>query len=148
MGYTDKETFTSRGLTNSFGVYQEFYSSELLSNQSSSAISWIGTIQGCLLELIGILVGPLFDRGYFRSLIWIGSFLVIFGTMMLSFCTTYWQVFLAQGVCIGLGSGIVVIPSVSIITAAFSKRRAIAIGVCSSGSSIGEPIDQWFRKSP
>ena len=107
-------------------------------HKSASSISWIGTVQGCLLEIIGILVGPAYDLGYFHSLIYTGSLLVVLGTMMLSLCTTYWQLFLAQGVCIGIGSGIVLIPSISVITARFDKHRAIAIGIASSGSSVGE----------
>ncbi|KAI4199319.1 MAG: hypothetical protein LQ350_004701 [Teloschistes chrysophthalmus] len=127
-----------RGIINSDGAYQEFYSSALLSNMSASSISWIGTIQGCLLEIVGIFVGPIYDRGYFHALIYTGSLLVVVGTMALSVCTTYWQVLLAQGICVGLGSGIVFVPSVSVVTASFNKHRAIAIGVVSSASSVGE----------
>ncbi|KAI4283174.1 MAG: hypothetical protein L6R38_002365 [Xanthoria sp. 2 TBL-2021] len=128
--------FNTWGIINSFGAYQEYYSSALLNNSSASLISWIGTIQGFLMEFMGLFIGPVFDSGYFHSLIYAGSVFVVLGTMALSICNNYWQVFLAQGLCIGLGTGMVFVPSVSVVTTAFNRRRAIAIGIVSSASSL------------
>ena len=50
-----------------------------------------------------VLVGPVFDLGYVRLLVGLGAFMVVFGMMMTSISTDYYQVFLAQGVCVGLG---------------------------------------------
>ena len=125
-------------MVNSFGAYQEYYSSGLLKDRSASQISWIGTIQGFLLEVMGIFVGPMFDVGYFHSLIYTGSFLIVLGTMLLSLCTAYWQIMLTQGICVGLGSGLIFVTSVAIVAAAFTKRRAIAIGLVASASSVGK----------
>jgi MFS family permease len=58
--------------------------------------------------------------------------------LMTSISTTYYQVILAQGVCVGLGGGFLFIPSVAIIATYFRKRRSFAIGLAASGSSIGE----------
>ena len=129
-----------RGLLNSFGAYQAYYSTAFLDDKSSSAISWIGTIQAFLLEIIGVVVGPFFDRGYFHTLIYAGTFLVVFGMMMLSLCSAYWQVVLTQGICVGLGSGLVFVPSVAVVTAAFTKKRAVAVGIVSSASSLGKLV--------
>jgi hypothetical protein len=41
--------------------------------------------------LVGALTGGLYDAGYFRELLWVGSFLIVFGQMMLSLCTEFWQ---------------------------------------------------------
>lgn len=72
-------------------------------------------MQAWLLILVGVLSGPLFDLGYFRPMLYLGNFLVVFGIMMLSLCTKYWQVFLAQGVCMGLGAGLLYIPSLALV---------------------------------
>jgi hypothetical protein len=93
-----------RGFTLTFGAFQTYYQHDFLKNSSPSAISWIGTVQSWLLILVGVLSGPLFDLGWFRPMLIIGNGLVIFGIFMLSLCKTYWQVFLAQGVCMGLVS--------------------------------------------
>ena len=43
--------------------------------------------------------------GYVRLLLAGGSFLIVFGQMMLSLCHEFWQALLAQGFCIGIGAG-------------------------------------------
>ena len=122
----------------SFGAFQSYYQHELLQNESASAISWIGTVQAWLLILIGVLSGPLFDLGYFRSMLYVGNFLVVLGIMMLSLCTKYYQVFLAQGICMGLGAGLLYIPSLALVGIWFSRKRSLAMGIVTSGIAVGE----------
>lgn len=86
---------------------------------------------------MGFITGPLFDIGYAYHLLYVGSFLVVFGMFMTSLCSQFWQVMLAQGICIGLGSGCLFIPSVGIVSTYFSTRKALATGLAVSGSSIG-----------
>ena len=126
-----------RGIVNSFGVYQTYYVTGILSNETPSNISWIGSIQAFLLLLVGIGTGPIYDAGHFQNLIRLGSFLTVFGIMMTSISTEYYQVMLAQGICIGLGSGGLFIPSFALIPQYFSTRKAFATGVAASGSSLG-----------
>lgn len=128
--------FNNWGLANSFGVYQTYYE-RAWPLESSSNISWIGAIQSFLLSSLSLFVGPLFDMGYYLYLEVVGAILIIVGVMMTSLCTTYWQAMLAQGVCIGIGSSCLYIPSVSIPTAYFSKKRPFASGLATLGSSVG-----------
>jgi MFS family permease len=129
-----------RGFTLSYGAFQAYYRSTLLPNETPSAISWIGTVQAWLLIFFGVMSGPLFDLGYFRSMLIIGNFLVVFGIMMLSLSTTYWQVFLSQGLCMGLGAGLLYIPSLALVGIWFSKKRALALGIVMSGIAVGGVI--------
>lgn len=128
--------FHTWGIVNSFGVFQTYYKTELLKTSSSSAISWIGSIQGALLMMGGIFVGPLYDAGHFRQLLIVGNFLIVLGMFMTSLCTEYWQVLLSQGVCVGLGCAVMFLPSAAVLSQWFAKRRALALGVQSSGSPI------------
>lgn len=132
--------FNSWGIVNTFGTYQTYYEIGILSSSSPSAISWIGSLQGTLLLLIGSLTGPIYDAGYARSLVAAGTFLTVFGQMMLSLATTYWQVLLAQAFCIGLGTGCLFIPGVAIISQYFTTRIGTAVGLAASGSSLGGVI--------
>jgi MFS family permease len=84
-----------------------------------------------------VLSGPLFDRGYFRSMLFAGNFLIVLGIMMLSLSTTYWQVFLSQGLCMGLGAGLLYIPSLAMVGVWFDKKRNLAMGIVMSGIAIG-----------
>ena len=121
----------------SFGVYQTYYENEPLWRSSAIQISWIGSIQAFLLMVVGVSTGPLFDRGYLNSLLLVGSILTTFGIMMTSICTKYWQVVLAQGICIGLGAGCLFVPSLAMVSTFFTKKRAIATGIAVSGNAVG-----------
>ena len=125
------------GFTLSFGAFQSYYEHDLLKTSSASAISWIGTIQSWLLILCGVLSGPLFDLGYFRPMLIIGNFGVVFGIFMLSLAKTYWQVLLAQGVCMGFSAGLLYVPSMALVGLSFSRRRALAMGIVTSGIAVG-----------
>lgn len=97
-------------------------------------------MQAWLLILVGVLSGPLFDIGYFRPMLYLGNFLVVLGIMTLSLCTQYWQVFLTQGVCMGLGAGLLYVPSLALIGIWFERRRAMAMGIVMSGIAVGGVI--------
>ncbi|CAG8206627.1 unnamed protein product [Penicillium salamii] len=129
--------FNSWGIINTWGAYQTYYEQELLAGTSSSTIAWIGSLQSFLLMMIGVITGPLFDAGYFRTLISFAAFLLPFGLMMTSLATKYWQLILSQGVCIGLAAGCLFVPSVAILPQYFRAKRGLANGFAASGSSIG-----------
>ncbi|KAF8162173.1 major facilitator superfamily domain-containing protein [Mycena galopus ATCC 62051] len=140
--------FCGFGYTTSFGVYQDFYVRDYLSQSSSSAIStafhsrWIGSINTLLIVSMGLLIGRLYDRGHFHLLLYGGCLIQSFSIFMLSLCQRQqlYQMFLAQGVGMGLGAGIVYVPSVAIISHYFHKRRALAMSIVASGSSLGAVI--------
>ena len=67
--------------------------------------------------------------------------MTVFGVMMTSLGTAYWQVILAQGVCMGLGMTCLFVPCVAVLPPYFSSRRALAMGLAASGSSIGELVN-------
>jgi MFS family permease len=114
-----------------------YYRHNFLSDSSPSAISWIGTVQSWLLILGGVLSGPLFDRGWYRVMLLVGNAGVIFGIFMLSLSHTYWQVFLSQGICMGLGAGLLYVPSLALVGLSFSKKRSLAQGIVTSGIAVG-----------
>ncbi|KAK8016617.1 MFS monocarboxylate [Apiospora rasikravindrae] len=134
------------GLVNSFGVFQTYYERDLFAaaaavsdhrpRVSSSAISWIGSVQGALLMMVGVVSGPLFDMGHLRLLLVAGHGLVVFGMFMTSVCTQYYQLLLAQGICVGLGCGMLYLPAAAAVGQWFEKRRALALGVQSVGSPL------------
>ncbi|KAL1588109.1 hypothetical protein WHR41_03315 [Cladosporium halotolerans] len=129
--------FNTWGILNTFGVFQTYYESGELFRETSSNISWIGSVQSVCVLFVGSATGPVFDRGHLRLLLLIGSFGVVFGFMMLSLCKEFWQAMLAQGFCIGLGGGMLFVPSVAIMPTYFNTRLGLAIGLAASGSSMG-----------
>lgn len=105
--------------------------------RSPSEISWIGSFQIFLVFFIGVIAGRLSDAGYFRQMIALGVALQMVGIFTTSVATQYWQLFLAQGLCMGLGSGCLFCPALAVVSTYFSKRRALAIGIMSSGTGTG-----------
>lgn len=129
--------FNTWGLIISFGVFQSYYQNHMLSHYSPSSISWIGTIQAFLLVEVGIFSGPLYDNGHLRILIAVGAFFLVLGMMMTSLVKAYYSIFLALGVCTGLGMGLLFFPAITAISTYFTTRRGLANGISASGSALG-----------
>ncbi|WPH00104.1 hypothetical protein R9X50_00292700 [Acrodontium crateriforme] len=125
------------GLINAFGVFQTYYHGVLLPNKDNSQIAWIGTLTSFLLCGSPLAWGPIFDLIGPQILVCIGTFAVVFGIMMTSLCTEYWQLCLAQGIVCGIGGGSLFICSVGVLPPYFSTKRSAAIGIAASGSSFG-----------
>ena len=122
---------------NAYGVYQAFYELNLLSTQSSSNISWIGSVQAFLMFLVSMLAGLIFDAGHLKPLLWAGTLLTVLGMFMTSICQTYWQCFLAQGVMVGLGLGCLYLPAPAVVSQYFEANISLAMGIASTGSAVG-----------
>ncbi|KAI0378185.1 MFS general substrate transporter [Hypomontagnella monticulosa] len=132
--------FNAWGISVTFGDYQAYYESGELFTQTSSNISWIGSIQAFLIFGVGAVVGPFYDRGHLRLILLAGTFFVVWGHMMLSLCTQYWQALLAQGFAVGIGGGCLFVPSLAVIQPYFSSNIGLALGIAATGSSIGGVI--------
>ncbi|KAH8913094.1 MFS general substrate transporter [Coniochaeta sp. PMI_546] len=128
----------SWGLPSAFGVYQLYYRDTLKLPQSQ--VSWIGSVQFFLTYGICTFSGRLADAGYIRSTMATGSFLVMFGTFMTSLGTQYWHFFLAQGVCVGIGLGVMFMPPLSVTSSYFLKNRTMALTCAATGTSIGSVV--------
>lgn len=81
-----------------FGSFQSYYELEYIPEQDASSISWIGTVSIFLLISIGVISGPLFDLGYFRSMLVVGALTETLAVFLTSVSRTYWQLMLTQGV--------------------------------------------------
>lgn len=85
----------------------------------------------------GFVAGPVYDLGYSRQQLWLGSLLIVAGTVSQSFSHNLWQLLLSQGVCIGIGMGCLAILGVALPSLWFSKRLPLANGIAASGSGVG-----------
>lgn len=128
--------FNTWGFINSFGVFQTYYV-HVMEIGGESQISWIGSLLIFIVFLVGTFSGRAFDAGYFRILYYSGSVLYVAGMLLLSLCTTFWQVFLAQCVCVGIGFGLVFVPTLALVSTYFSRNRGLALGVAATGNATG-----------
>ena len=59
--------------------------------------------------------------------------------MMTSLAHEYYQVFLAQGICVGLGGGLIYVPSIAAVSAGFKEaKRPLIFGIIGSGAGVGK----------
>jgi len=123
------------GYSASFGIYQLHYSTTL--SLPESQIAWIGSLQVFLTFFIGTFSGRSADAGYAQHTALLGSVMIVLGTFMTSLATEYWQILLAQGLCTGLGMGILYMPAVAVIGSYWKERKAMALGLAASGSGTG-----------
>lgn len=127
--------FVTWGYVNSFGSFQAYYTSVL--PEPPSTISWIGSIQVFLTFFIGAFSGRLLDAGLFVPTLFVGGVLQLLGIFMMSLSTKWYQLLLSQGVLTGIGGGIFFCPSMGLIATYFSGRRALAVGIVTTGNSVG-----------
>ncbi|KAJ7666110.1 MFS general substrate transporter [Mycena polygramma] len=162
--------FSTFGYLYSFGVYESEFSSrylpqhltrptdyyvlEYLTNHSPSSIAWIGSFQLMMPFALGVVSGKLFDNGHFHLVQIVGGVLFTFSLFMLSLAKPfqYYQVWSkkfsrnrkpnmpSQGLGVGIGTGLIFVPAVSITSHHFAKRRSLATGVVLSGISAGSTI--------
>ena len=132
---THLTVFNTWGYISSFGVFQTYYVTAL--NHPPSDISWVGSVQIFLHFFIGTFSGRATDYGLFRATFVLGSIFQVLGVFMTSLSTKYWQLFLAQGVCTGIGNGLVFCPVLALVSTYFSCNRSLAIGITASGTASG-----------
>ncbi|CDZ97503.1 Monocarboxylate transporter [Phaffia rhodozyma] len=130
-------TMSTFGFTNSWGVFQEYYQSINLSNQTSSAIAWVGSAQYCLIFLPAVIMGRLMDIGKHFVPFTIGCVLYVVSVFLIAETHEYYQALLCQGILLGLSAGVLFGPALAILSHWFNKRRSLAYGVVACGSSIG-----------
>ncbi|KAK4990380.1 hypothetical protein LTR50_002554 [Elasticomyces elasticus] len=127
--------FSTWGYISSFGLFQSYYEAAL--GVPPSNISWVGSVQVFLLFFIGTFSGRALDAGFFHPVFISGVILQLLGVFMTSLATKYWQLFLAQGICNGIGGGLMFCPTMSLLSTYFLRNRSMAIGIAASGTATG-----------
>lgn len=122
------------------GVFQAYYENVTLRQYASSTIAWISSLMIFFMFFFGPIIGKLYDNYGPRWLLVGGTFLEVFGLMMLSLSTEYYQILLSQGICAALGASTMFYPAMSTITTWFFKKRGAAFGIIAAGSSLGGVI--------
>nr|XP_056706055.1 monocarboxylate transporter 9 [Euleptes europaea] len=99
--------------------------------------AWVGS----LASGVGLLASPVCSTCVSafgaRPVTIFSSFMVAGGLMMSSFAPNIYFLFFSYGILVGLGCGLLYTATVTITCQYFDKRRGLALGLISTGSSVG-----------
>jgi len=126
---------TFEGYINSFGIFQSYYASSL--SLPPSTISWIGSVHVFCVFVMGAFSGHALDTAYYRALLLTGCGMQLLNVFTTSVCTTNWQLLLSQGLCQGLGDGLIFASTVVHVFAYFGKNSSLAISTAAAGAATG-----------
>ncbi|KAF2258969.1 MFS general substrate transporter, partial [Lojkania enalia] len=129
--------FVSFGWMTCIGVFQAHYERDQLASYSASAIGWIPSVETFFFFVGAPFIGKVFDSYGTRPLLVFGTLFHVLGLMMLSLCQEYYQFFLAQGVCSAVGASALFWAANNAVGTWFRRKRGLALGIVSSGSSAG-----------
>ena len=111
------------GLINSAAVFESYFSTNQLVDNTPSEIGWIFSLYLFIVFFVGIQVGPVFDRHGARVLVAIGSLAVVVSLFLLAECRTFYLIILTYSVIGGLGGALLNPPAYGCIAHYFNERR-------------------------
>ncbi|KAE8220910.1 hypothetical protein CF319_g5642 [Tilletia indica] len=128
----------SFGFQNAFGVFQAHYTQEMIPPLASPfRVSWIGSAQVWFTFASALITGAILDRTSAWVLTSVGTLLFVLSCMLMSISTTYWSMFLAQGLLQGIAVGVLFPPALTCTAHWFYRHRGLTLGIVASGSSLG-----------
>lgn len=133
--------FVAVGFANTFGIFQDYYQSVLLPDVPPSQIILIGSSAASMYMILGAPAGRFADVAGYRASTSLGALLIVVSLFAASAATTFWQLFLAQGLMYGLGAAFVYYPAVTVTRHHFSSNRhGVVNGAVLSGGALGGTI--------
>ncbi|CAH6718887.1 probable transporter Mch2p [[Candida] jaroonii] len=130
--------FSTWGSNASYGVFLNYYiTHDTFVNATMYDYALIGGIVIGFAQGLAPFSAVLYNILGIRSMIIMGVSLQTVGYILSSFSTKLWQLYMTQGVLIGISFNLVFIPSTLVIPTWFVKKRATAFGILVSGVGLG-----------
>ena len=107
---------------------------------SRGDVSLVFAITGFLYFTLGAVSGTVADRIGPRRVTLAGVGLMTVGLLLASQAQSLWQVYLTYSIGVGVGVGLIYVPTVGAVQRWFSLRRGMASGIAVSGIGVGTLI--------
>lgn len=127
------EVFTY-GTIKSFGIFLQDLMREF--GETNSRVSWIVSICVFVMTFNGPLSSVMTNRFGFQLVVMVGGFLISSGTIATSFTSSVNQMYITYGLVAGLGYCLTFLPTVTILSHYFNRRRSLVTAVASTGESL------------
>ncbi|KFZ18426.1 hypothetical protein V502_04102, partial [Pseudogymnoascus sp. VKM F-4520 (FW-2644)] len=126
------------GINSSYGVFLSYYLQHgFFPGASPLEYAFVGGLSIAMSQVVSPLATYLIRRfGIYIPLI-LGIVLQTAALLGASFATDIWHLFLSQGVCFGLGMGLIFNATVGLIPQWFDHHRSFANSIGTAGSGIG-----------
>ncbi|KAK6457962.1 monocarboxylate transporter [Scheffersomyces xylosifermentans] len=130
--------FATWGANAGYGVFLNFY---LDSNSFPGATQYDFALIGGLVVFFAQFLAPISAFAYkifgFKAVSIVGIVVQTAGYILSSFATQIWQLYLTQGVMVGVSFSLIFLPATLVLPTWFDKRRATAMGICVAGAGLG-----------
>ncbi|BFG04946.1 uncharacterized protein DMAD_03796 [Drosophila madeirensis] len=131
--------FWVAGLVKSYGVlYVEIM--ETFPSSTATVASWIPAILSALCLVLAPLSSALCQRFSCRTVVFVGGIFCAMGMMLSYFATSLVHLLFTFGILTGIGGGLSTTPGIVIVSQYFDTHRALANGICVSGTAAGSFI--------
>ncbi|KAL7295458.1 hypothetical protein TKK_0011111 [Trichogramma kaykai] len=128
--------FWVAGLVKSYGVlYVEVM--EMFSDSSATVASWIPAILSALCLALAPVTSMLSQKYSCRAVVFVGGLFCSLGLIISYFATNLYHLLFTFGVLTGIGGGLSTTPGIILVSQYFDKHRALANGICVSGTAAG-----------
>ncbi|XP_070782740.1 monocarboxylate transporter 7-like [Enoplosus armatus] len=127
------EVFTY-GTIKSFGIFLQDLMEEF--GETNSRVSWIVSICVFVMTFNGPLSSMMTNRFGFQLVVMVGGLLISSGTIATSFTSSINQMYITYGLVAGLGYCLTFLPTVTILSQYFNRRRSLVTAVASTGESL------------
>ena len=128
----------SWGPNSGYGVFLSYYISH---DTFKGATQYDYSLIGGLVMFFAQGMAPISVMTYrvfgFYICCFLGVFIQSCGYILASFATKLWQLYLTQGVLVGLGFVFIYIPPTVVLATYFKKYRAFAFGIAVGGAGVG-----------
>ncbi|KAJ4163568.1 hypothetical protein LMH87_005289 [Akanthomyces muscarius] len=126
------------GVAASYSLFLAYYlSHDLFAEAHDLDYALIGGLNFAAALFVAPLAVLLARHHGVRAPMLAGSVVLSGGFLAASFASKVWHLYLSQGMCVGMGIGLVYIPATAVIPQWFDKKRSLANGICAAGSGIG-----------
>jgi len=133
----------------SFGVFLPYLNEDF--GLSRAAGSSLFSFRSLVQAPAFILAGRMIDKFDPRAVIFGGGVIAAIGMFLSGIATTSWELYISYGFLVGLGDAVLYITCVALVSRWFVKRRALAIGIITTGvplsGLITNPLTAWLINS-
>lgn len=131
-------TLSTWGTNAAFGVFLNYY---LSADYFPGASKYDFALMGGLVVFLAQMLAPftaLSVRVLGQTPVHLaGICLQTLGYLLAAQCTQLWQIFLCQGMLVGISFSLIFIPGTLVLATWFEKQKALAMGIAVSGAGLG-----------